>query len=489
MPPEANGIADYTYHLLAALMPYYNCVVYAEAPDAHARDHVDVRDALQAFRYVKHSIRILHQVGNNPGHVFVLDALRSWGGVTTLHDQNLHYLYEVFGASQGELTRRMLSTNKKLGATFARHWREAGVKTMSNYALFDMLDEVLTCSNAVIVHSNFAKRRIEALYGDPLSRKVAVVPHLVLPINREVQTMPRGLKLARNTFLILTAGFATAAKRFDWLVAALDEIARRGCRFYWVHAGKERADEYPLSTIIARFPEVQSRTTITGYLTEAELNSLITCCDILVNLRYPSVGESSGTLARAMNAGKCVLVSDTAAYAELPRQAVVHVPIRDPVSCLAAALEALLNNADARHAFGDAARAHATEVWSAEAVGKAYADVIEANLCAGSPSTMLRRLEANKLLWMNLDEQSSQEELIARAEQADDVVFRFEESCIRQIAMLTLDKPDFIANWLPLGFRVKSIWLDVDGSDADAATSWTLLDEIPVRLCVHGTMR
>jgi hypothetical protein len=60
-----------------------------------------------------------------------------------------------------------------------------------------------------------------------------------------------------------------------------------------------------------------------------------------VNLRFPSAGESSGSLARGFAAGVCCVVSDTGAYAELPRDAVLHVPLAGAVPALAEALAAL----------------------------------------------------------------------------------------------------------------------------------------------------
>jgi hypothetical protein len=48
-----------------------------------------------------------------------------------------------------------------------------------------------------------------------------------------------------------------------------------------------------------------------------------------VNLRYPSAGETSGTLIRAFDAGKPVAVSDYAQFAELPDDCVVKIPLGD----------------------------------------------------------------------------------------------------------------------------------------------------------------
>src|SRR6185436_2337277 len=103
----------------------------------------------------------------------------------------------------------------------------------------------------------------------------------------------------------------------------------------WIHAGAERAAEFALGDAIARHPSLAGRAGIAGYLDAAALDDHIAAADVLVNLRFPSSGERSGSLARAFAAGVCCIVSDTAAYAELPRDAVLQVPLSGTVALLA----------------------------------------------------------------------------------------------------------------------------------------------------------
>ncbi len=49
--------------------------------------------------------------------------------------------------------------------------------------------------------------------------------------------------------------------------------------------------------------------------------------DAVVNLRYPSAGESSGTMARAIAEGKPVIVNNYAAFAEVPADVALKVEI------------------------------------------------------------------------------------------------------------------------------------------------------------------
>jgi glycosyltransferase involved in cell wall biosynthesis len=478
LPPEQNGIADYTFHLLRPLSDLYDCAAFVEDVHAIAPNGVAVRESLQAFRYLSPESRILHQIGNNPGHVFVLEALRKWGGVTTLHDQNLHYLYEVAGTDRATMARRMTATSATMGAAYAAHWHESTIKTKANYVLFDMLDEVLSTSAAVIVHSEFAKRRLALLYRPDRCQNVVVVPHLALPFRgADAAEAALRLNIPEGKPLIVSSGFATSAKRFDWLVAALNEIASRGVEYFWVHAGKERPEEFALSALLDRYPQVKRRCHITGYLTEEDLNTHISACDILINLRFPSVGESSGTLSRAMSAGKCCLVSDTAAYADLPREAVAHVPISNPVPSLVERLEALLIDPIARAKIGRAAQRLADTDWAPAVIAAAYENVIEASRRVAAPSAP-RAQNSDMSISLALTAQTTRSEIgraLALRTGIVEVVFVAES--LDALVSLSLDTPRLLAKLMPTGFEIQSLRLerasspstDLDETASDAA--------------------
>ena len=50
-------------------------------------------------------------------------------------------------------------------------------------------------------------------------------------------------------------------------------------------------------------------------------------CDVLVNLRYPTMGETSGSVIRALSLGKPLVVSDVGWFRELPDDVVLKVPV------------------------------------------------------------------------------------------------------------------------------------------------------------------
>lgn len=383
LPPARNGIADYAALLLGALQGrHYACAVACEAWEEAQPPAADipVLDAALAHRHAGPGERVLHQLGNNAQHGFVLRALRRLPGVTTLHDPGLLHLHEVAGEAASTILAGIAAAPAPLGPVLAVQRVRHGAGGRAVHALCDLSGEVLARSRAVIVHSRFAAARLRALHGAARTGHVDVVPHLLPPRAMPGRAAARAaLGLPADGLLVVTAGFATRAKRFDWLLAALEQALAAGTGLAWIHAGAARPEELDLAGMIARAsPALRARARITGHLDEAALDAHIAAADLLVTLRFPSLGESSGNLARGLAAGTCCLVTDTAAYAELPRDAVLHIPAVGAAPALAAAIGALARAPALARAIGAAGRRFAEAGMGLGAIAAAHAAIIEA---------------------------------------------------------------------------------------------------------------
>src|SRR5207253_4324654 len=79
-----------------------------------------------------------------------------------------------------------------------------------------------------------------------------------------------------------------------------------------------------------------------GYVEEERLWSLMAACDACISLRAPTMGETSGSVIRALSLGRPLVVSDVGWFAELPDDVAFKVPVdEDEVPALATALELL----------------------------------------------------------------------------------------------------------------------------------------------------
>jgi SAM-dependent methyltransferase len=68
---------------------------------------------------------------------------------------------------------------------------------------------------------------------------------------------------------------------------------------------------------------------ILGYVPLDIFDICIAACDVCINLRRPTAGETSGSFLRALALGKPALVSEIGAFIELPDDIAVKIPVDD----------------------------------------------------------------------------------------------------------------------------------------------------------------
>ena len=346
LPPARTGIADYAARLAEALAADYAVESGDAAPPP----------------------RRLYQLGNNPDHAEALRWLRRWPGVVTLHDPSLMWLHQQLGEPlRPGLAAPAGSAQARLAARRGRQLASGEALGRADHLLFDHAGGVLAASRAVVVHSRFAAARLRLLHGAAATQRVEVIPHLLPPVRAVPRAAARQmLGLPAEGFILGSAGFPHPAKRLGWLAAALAQARAAGAAVHFLHAG-------------AADPALPSGSA-TGWLEEAALDLHLAACDALVCLHFPSHGEASGVLARGLALGVACLVADTGGYAELPRDAVLHLPVPHTVPALAAAISALAANPARAWALGAAGQRFAGREMALPVVAARYRQVIEASL-------------------------------------------------------------------------------------------------------------
>jgi glycosyltransferase involved in cell wall biosynthesis len=89
-------------------------------------------------------------------------------------------------------------------------------------------------------------------------------------------------------------------------------------------------------------PELPEGAVHHDYVDEERLWSLLAASDVSVSLRWPTMGETSAIVVRALSLGRPLVVSDVGWFADLPAEVAVKVPVGgDEVEVLADTLESL----------------------------------------------------------------------------------------------------------------------------------------------------
>jgi glycosyltransferase involved in cell wall biosynthesis len=334
-PPQANGIADYALELVRHGTRPVGVVTQAlqpVLPPGPVRVFSDREP--DALRQLERGRNLFH-FGNNADHVFLVPLFHRHGGVAVVHDATLHYLAESTNdVIPGFFEATLAEEQPRYAADLMRLWRQPGLKRVMDYQELKLLSW-LKKARAVVVHSHFAARVV----GARLPRvPVHVVPHFAYPsaISPDALAPVRRaarerLGLGHDRFVISTVGFATANKQYDAILRAILQLppALRD-RAIFVVAGQVRPHEYDVERVIEQLG-MGSRVVLTGFLSEARMRDILLSSDLICNLRYPTFGESSGSLSRALGVGCGIVVSDTGSYAELPPGTCFRIPAKsDP---------------------------------------------------------------------------------------------------------------------------------------------------------------
>jgi glycosyltransferase involved in cell wall biosynthesis len=352
LPPSRSGIADYSTLLLPALRERIAEVVVA-APGRRAQGDV-----------------ALYHVGNDPdAHGWIVDALRERPGVVVLHEFVLHHLISGITLGRGNARAYFDAMERELGVV----GRLIALGVADNLLpllwetqpeRFPLAGTVLDLAGGVIVHSAYVEECVrDSGYEGPVWR----IPHPVWPAQEAAPAAVSGDPL------VGCFGNLNMSKRVPQLLEAFVLLRERrpGARLLLAGATAERFD---LERRLERF-DLGDSLVREEYVPEERMWSLMAACDVLVNLRSPTMGETSGAAIRALSLGKPMLVSDVGWFSELADDVALKIPVDEyEVPTIAAALELA---ADRGAELGAAARDYVRREHDLDRAADAYTRALE----------------------------------------------------------------------------------------------------------------
>jgi len=272
LPPAKSGVADYA----ADLLPWL---------PARVNQPGDVN---------------LYHVGNNQLHREIYGRALREPGVVVLHDAVLHHFF-LGSMGEGEYVDEFVFNYGEWSRELGRElWRgRSGSATDPRYFRYGMLRRLVERSRAVIVHNAEAARRV--------GEKARVIPHYfktpVLPEGWEVERWRAERGLRPSTTLFGVMGYLRESKRVMAVVRTFRKLRAERGDVALVLAGEIG------STDLARALDWEGVIRV-GHMAEREFWLVGSVVDVVVNLRYPASGETSGIGLRMMGIGKPVLTSD-----------------------------------------------------------------------------------------------------------------------------------------------------------------------------------
>ena len=411
---RTSGIAAYTAALLPWMARRHHVDVFTDETSGRCLAPRGATHAFSAHDIVWRHARdpydlIIYQLGNSPAHDYMWPYLVRYAGLVVVHDGNLQDSRQHYFFSRGDAAgfRAEFAYNEPPHAAAAELVIAGLARTLR--LQWPMLRAVVSTARTVAVHNRWLAAQLLKRYPDA---HIEVIRHgMDDPVSDDTETareMIRARHGVSPAAVVFGAfGWVTREKRFPQIVRAIASLADKEPNAHLLIVGSPVA-HYDVRADV-RAAGLEGRTTITGYVDDADLPKYLSATDVCLCLRWPTMRETSGTWLRALGAGKATVITDLAHNHDVPvlpatpdwiRSApdahvgaspapvAVAIDICAEERSLPAAMLALARDADLRKQLGSAARAYWEATFRMDHSAEDYERVMLATVArpAGRPA-------------------------------------------------------------------------------------------------------
>jgi len=381
--PARSGISDYSETLLPELAKHARIEAFVDGSyepegfgpgvDIPIRDHREFNPA--------EFDETLYQFGNNPYHVYIYDQALRHPGVALMHEFNMHHLFADVTIKRDDWDGYMAGVayeGDEADVEYSLRVRELEVGP--DYEGLPMNRRILEASKAALVHSRFMAGKLRE---NAPNLPIVQIPHgaWIPEVNRHQFRDKLGLD--ETNPLIGVFGFLKPYKRIRESLQAMRRLVRVEPRARMILVGEEHP-EFPVTRMIDDMG-LAAHVRVLGYTPIEDFVQYMGACDICLNLRYPTVGETSGTLLRALGLGRAAIVSDVGSFSDFPDEICLKVPVEGgEVDLLFEYLNLLVTKPEVRRALGAAARQWVAEQCDWASVGKRFVEALKDPVAAAA---------------------------------------------------------------------------------------------------------
>jgi len=364
LPPLKSGIADYSEELLPELKEFAEIDLYVDGyrPTSSLLNRnfsvFDISELKQ--QYPRYNFAIYH-IGNHYGHHnSIYEYAIELPGIAVLHDFSLHNLMaaRLIAHAQdptgyvNEMQKRYGDQGYKVARDILDGKRVPVWETAESIR-YPLNHTIVEVSRGLVVHSDFARERLEKNNDvTPIAKVALPARTLSLPKPAQIRALRRKYKIKSETFILGSFGYVTRTKRIDKILSALRQVVADGNDNLLFMIVGHREEGYDIHGLI-RESGLSKYVLNVGSVELADFEDHIRLCDVCLNLRYPTQGESSASLLRVRGMGKPTIVTDVGSFSEIPDEIVRKVRHdASEVDDIAVEITTLLKDPKARAVMG-----------------------------------------------------------------------------------------------------------------------------------------
>ncbi|MFT7584018.1 MAG: glycosyltransferase involved in cell wall biosynthesis [Cellvibrionaceae bacterium] len=358
-PPERSGIADYSVELVEAISEFADVTLFVNDPavfDVPSLNHLK-RYPIESVGERRFEFDFpIYQIGNHILHQKIYDQAIKVPGIVVLHEFWLNgFMTQKTVGQQRSAAYFREVVYESFPADFNKNFDHIypGINQIQDHLCFNqrLVDGAL----GVMVHSQFVADLIAANNVTPSDLKInpktniKVIRQLGRP---QAQIAPWPASTFKTIFAC--AGQITPEKQIDKVLDALQQLVARGVQAELRLIGEAVAgvpvqqwiNERQLNEVVIQTGYIESIEVFEQHLSQAH---------VLINLRQPTVGETSAVVIRSMGAGRPVIVYDHGWYGELPDCCIKIQP--GSADALASAMQMAAADHDQLKTLGEACHA------------------------------------------------------------------------------------------------------------------------------------
>lgn len=380
-PKQKTGIANYVYRLMPYWAEYFDIDIFVDMPDEADYELLpNPYGELYCLEELDEAAGLydetIFHIGNNAEfHANIFKSLRRNHGIAEIHDFDLStfFYHSYWLTGEKDILEEALWFG--YGKEGSEYFQEL-LKGKAYDGKYKMSDSVAAYAKGTIFHNLWSLNQCHS------PKEKYVIPHACFDIDEgdfseAAKSIKQKICWDKGDVVISMLGFANWNKRYHILLHAFRLLADKYPKVKLMFLGQENGHE--VTEIIEALNLIENAF-VMGYIDRDVYQAGLELTDIVVNLRYPSMGESSGTLCEAMKAGKPVIVSAVGQYLEFPDDVCWKLPVYtnadEEVYTLFRMLETLAASPDLRIKLGENAGRYSDEVLSCKKIARQYRDCI-----------------------------------------------------------------------------------------------------------------
>lgn len=372
-PKQKTGIASYIYNLTPYLAEYFDIDIYTDADidEDNVISNVSFFSISTFKKTEVHYQHVLYEIGNNVAfHKTIYEIFETKPDIVEIHDYVLApFFYELYFKGKKKKFKDLLklSYGKKGGDLYQLCLQKCGYPDVLKYPMSESVVKMAKCT---IVHNSWSKMQLN-------NDNIKMIPLACFDAAniedqnlKDIQVRVKEKIGYHGELIIGCFGWINTNKRPLIVLDAVKALIKQDYEVKLVFWGESNTNE--VFQKIENY-KLQQHVCVTGYLKSDEYEVAMEMTDIVINLRHPSMGESSATLCEAFKHAKAVIVSELNQYDEYPDEVCWKVPVcKYETKLLIRYLQYLVDNPSVRNVLGNNAKCYADYIFDPNKIALQY---------------------------------------------------------------------------------------------------------------------